>query len=119
MNVLVTGGAGYIGSHAVRALQKLQKSEGELCADAYNLGNGSGYSVLEGIKAVERVTGSKVPYSVGERRPGDPAVLVASAEKARRELGWQAQFAKLDQIVVSAWRWHRGRPEGYRRCSLS
>lgn len=65
------------------------------------------------IKAVELVTGNKVPYLVGARRAGDPAKLVASAEKARRELGWQTQFAELEQIVESAWRWHRGRPGGY------
>jgi UDP-glucose 4-epimerase len=95
------------------ALQKLLKSEDEPCADAYNLGNGSGYSVLDVIRAVERVTGSIVPYSVGARRAGDPAVLLASTEKARRELGWQPQFAELDKIVESAWRWHRGRTGGY------
>lgn len=95
------------------ALQKLLKCEGEPGADVFNLGNGSGYSVLEVIRAVERVTGIKVHYSVGARRVGDPAVLVASAEKARLELGWKPQFAELEQIVESAWRWHRGRPGGY------
>jgi len=101
-------------------LQKLLKHEGEPCTDAFNLGNSSGYSVLEVIRAVEQVTGIKVPYSVGMRRAGDPAVLVVSAEKVRLELGWMTQFAELEQTVESAWRWHRGMPGGLRwRCSLN
>jgi UDP-glucose-4-epimerase GalE len=72
----------------------------------YNLGNGQGYSVLDVLKAVERVTGEKVPYEVGLRRAGDPAVLVASAKRAVSELGWRPEFGELDDIVGSAWRWH-------------
>jgi UDP-glucose-4-epimerase GalE len=86
------------------ALEKLQEGQ----ADAvYNLGNGKGYSVLEVIKAAERVTGLSINYRVGERRPGDPAALVASSEKAERELGWKPLKPGLEDIVASAWRWHR------------
>nr|WP_277995702.1 MULTISPECIES: NAD-dependent epimerase/dehydratase family protein [Moorella] len=77
---------------------------------AYNLGSGRGYSVLEVIKAAEKVTGKKVPYRVGPRRPGDPAVLVASAEKAMAELGWRPRYTELEDIIATAWQWHRRRP---------
>jgi UDP-glucose-4-epimerase GalE len=76
---------------------------------AYNLGNGSGYSVKEVIACVERVTGQAVPWTLAPRRPGDPAALVGSAQKARRELGWQPQFDTLEQIVETAWRFHLSR----------
>lgn len=78
---------------------------------AYNLGNGTGYSVLEVIRVVEKVTRQKVPYEIGPRRDGDPAVLVASATKAERELGWRPIHTSLEAIVESAWRWHR-KPDG-------
>jgi UDP-glucose-4-epimerase GalE len=81
----------------------------ERAGAVYNLGNGQGYSVLEVLKSVERVTGKKVPYEMGPRRAGDPAVLVASAERAERELGWRPKFTKLDDMVSSAWEWHRKR----------
>jgi UDP-glucose 4-epimerase len=79
----------------------------------YNLGNGDGYSVREVIHACEDVTGQKIPAVEKPRRPGDPPRLVASAEKAKRELGWSPQFPKLEQIVSSAWRWHQRHPRGY------
>ena len=79
----------------------------------YNLGNGSGFTVLEVVQAAERVTGRPIAYEIGPRRPGDPAVLVASSEKIRRELGWRPRFATLDQIIGSAWDWHSRHPEGY------
>jgi UDP-glucose 4-epimerase len=78
-----------------------------------NLGNGTGYSVLQVIESVERISNHKVPYRFCPRRPGDPAVLVASSERARRELGWQPRFANLDEIVRSAWRWRAAHPTGY------
>lgn len=78
-----------------------------------NLGNGTGHSVLQVIDAVERVSGRKVPYRMCPRRPGDPPVLVASSERARRELGWQPRFADLDDIVRTAWRWREAHPNGY------
>jgi UDP-glucose-4-epimerase GalE len=91
------------------ALAKLLEEEGLAKATAYNLGNGQGYSVLEVIRAVEKVTGLDVPYEIGARRAGDPAVLVASAVKAEQELGWRPKLASLKQIIESAWRWHQSR----------
>jgi UDP-glucose 4-epimerase len=78
-----------------------------------NLGNGSGHSVLEVIAAVERVSNHKVPYRFCPRRPGDAAVLVASSERACRELGWRPRYANLDEIVHSALRWREAHPDGY------
>lgn len=79
----------------------------------YNLGNGNGFSVREVIDTARRVTGKKIPAEVGEPRPGDPAVLVASSEKIRRELGWIPEYDSLEAIIESAWEWHRRHPEGY------
>jgi UDP-glucose 4-epimerase len=92
------------------ALEALVKGK---ASRVYNLGNGSGFSVLEVIWAVEQATGRTVPYAIGPRREGDPAVLVASAEKARTELGWQPRYASLEKIIETAWRWYRSRPAGY------
>ncbi len=72
-------------------------------SDQFNVGTGTGRSVLEMIQAVESVTGSKVPYTVGPRREGDPAALVASSEKLRATLGWAPQYAELRTIVEHAW----------------
>lgn len=80
---------------------------------AYNLGNGNGYSVFEVVKVAEEVTGKKID-AVGEpRRPGDPAVLVASSEKIMRELGWSPKFPDLKTIIQTAWNWHSSHPNGY------
>jgi UDP-glucose-4-epimerase GalE len=79
----------------------------------YNLGTETGHSVREVIAAVERVAGAKVPHTVGPRRPGDPARLVASAGKIRRELGFQPAHLGLEAIVESALRWRRDHPKGY------
>jgi len=79
----------------------------------YNLGNGAGFTNLEVVEAARRVTGRPIAYEIGPRRPGDPAVLVASSEKIRRELGWQPRYPTLDQIVGSAWEWHSRHPNGY------
>ncbi len=79
----------------------------------YNLGNGDGYSVREVIRACEKVTGQPIPALERPRRPGDPPKLVASAQKAIRELGWAPQFPKLEDIVASAWAWHKQHPDGY------
>ena len=78
-----------------------------------NLGSGHGYSVREVVSAVERVTGARVPCAAGDRRPGDPAALLASCERARAELGWEPAYGALDAIVETAWRWHRSHPRGY------
>ncbi len=73
----------------------------------YNLGNGSGFSVLEVIDSARRVTGHPIPVEVCPRRPGDPAVLIASSEKIEKELGWKPRHTTLDSIVASAWEWHQ------------
>ncbi|MGH9606075.1 MAG: UDP-glucose 4-epimerase GalE [Terracidiphilus sp.] len=75
----------------------------------YNLGNGKGFSVLEVIESARRVTGHSIPAEVHPRRPGDPAVLVASSQKAIRELGWIPRYTQLDDIVRTAWLWHQKR----------
>jgi UDP-glucose 4-epimerase len=80
---------------------------------AYNLGNGRPTSVREVVDAVERVTGRKVPVTIGPRRPGDPGVLYASSAKIKRELGWRPEFEQIDVIVETAHRWRQAHPEGY------
>jgi UDP-glucose 4-epimerase len=75
----------------------------------YNIGNGQGFSIREVIESARRVTGHPIPVEEAERRPGDPAVLIASSEKIERELGWKREFDKLDEIVASAWKWHQQR----------
>jgi UDP-glucose-4-epimerase GalE len=79
----------------------------------YNLGIGKGYSVKEVIDAAERVTGRRVPVEYGPRRPGDPAALFADATKIRQELGWSASHTSIDDIVATAWNWHKNHPRGY------
>jgi UDP-glucose 4-epimerase len=75
----------------------------------YNLGNGKGFSVREVIDSARRVTGHPIPAEVHPRRPGDPAVLVASSEKAIRELAWKPRYTQLDDIIRTAWIWHQKR----------
>jgi len=75
----------------------------------YNIGNGQGFTVREVIESVRRVTGAPIPVEEQPRRPGDPAVLVASSEKIKRELAWSPKFADLDRIVATAWEWHQKR----------
>ncbi len=79
----------------------------------YNLGNGDGYSVKQVIQTCEKVSGKKIPTIEKPRRPGDPPRLVASAEKAVRELGWKPKYPRLEDIVVTAWAWHKKHPDGY------
>jgi len=79
---------------------------------AYNIGSGSGCSVAEVCKAVEKAVGQPLTLKEGPRRPGDPAVLVASAEQLRNDLKWQAQFG-LEEIIQTAWLWHCKFPHGY------
>ena len=79
----------------------------------YNLGNGDGYSVREVIRMCEKITGGRIPAVERPRRAGDPPQLVAAAEKAMRELNWKPKFQKLEDIVVTAWEWHRRHPNGY------
>jgi UDP-glucose 4-epimerase len=85
------------------AVEYLEQHEG---AFTFNLGNGLGFSVREVIAAAERVTGRPVPHEFAPRRPGDPATLVASSDRARHRLGWQPRFVSLDDILASAWQWH-------------
>lgn len=82
-------------------------------SDVFNLGNGQGYSVLEVLRTAEEVVGHSIPYSFAPRRAGDPAVLVASADKAKRVLGWQPQFGELKTIISTAWSWHKKHPNGF------
>jgi len=79
----------------------------------YNLGNGNGYSVREVIDTVRNVTGHPIPAVETPRRPGDAPRLVASSEKIRSELGWQPRYHSLEEIVATAWNWHRSHPHGY------
>jgi UDP-glucose 4-epimerase len=80
---------------------------------AYNLGNGRGYSVTEVINTARRVTDREIPTESAPRRDGDPARLVGSSEKFISQFGWQPQFADLEAIIETAWRWHRSHPDGY------
>jgi UDP-glucose 4-epimerase len=75
----------------------------------FNLGNGKGFSVREVIESARRVTGHPIPAEVCPRRAGDPAFLIASSEKAIRELGWKPKYTQLDDIVRTAWIWHQKR----------
>jgi UDP-glucose 4-epimerase len=92
------------------ALDRLERGGSSIAA---NLGNSTGHSVLQVIEAVERVSGRQVPHRFCPRRPGDPAALVASSERARRELGWRPRFADLDEIVRTALLWREAHPNGY------
>ena len=93
-----------------KALEYLRKGK---ASNAFNLGNGNGYSVKEVIETAREVTGHPIPVEVKERRVGDPAILVASFEKATNILGWKPQFDSLYKIIEDAWNWHKNNPEGY------
>lgn len=79
----------------------------------YNLGNGRGFSVKEVIETARQVTGHPIPAVIGPRRPGDPAVLIASSETINHELGWTPIYPSLRAIIETAWRWHVDHPNGY------
>ncbi|MGO9317298.1 MAG: UDP-glucose 4-epimerase GalE [Terracidiphilus sp.] len=91
---------------ALNALNTASAAQSRLI---FNLGNGMGFSVLEVIESARRVTGHPIPAEVHPRRPGDPAVLIASSDKAIRELGWKPRYAHLDEIIRTAWLWHQKR----------
>jgi UDP-glucose 4-epimerase len=93
---------------ALEALREKQKL-------IYNLGNGRGFSVRQVIDTVRKVTGHAIPAREAPRRPGDPAVLVASSEKIKTQLHWQPKFPGLEEIVRSAWDWRKAHPNGYAR----
>lgn len=82
-------------------------------SDVFNLGNGTGFSVKQVIDTARKVTDHPIPAKVSPRRAGDPAVLVASADKAKRLLNWQPRCPELETIIASAWNWHRRHPRGY------
>ncbi|HIS51961.1 MAG TPA: UDP-glucose 4-epimerase GalE [Candidatus Onthomonas avicola] len=94
----------------ILALEYLEKGGG---SDIFNLGNGVGFSVREVIETARRVTGHPIPTQETPRRAGDPAQLIASSEKAKTVLGWKPQYADLETIISSAWRWHKSHPHGY------
>lgn len=92
------------------ALERLM-SGGE--SAVYNLGNGKGFSVKEVVEVARKVTGKEIKAEVAPRRAGDPAVLVASSEKAKKELNWRPEFDSLKTIIETAWNWHKNHPNGY------
>ncbi len=95
----------------VSALEGLEG--GRIEAEVVNLGNGRGFSVREVVEAVARVTGRTPPTVPAPRRAGDPAILVASSERARARLGWEPRLAELETIVATAWAWHASHPHGF------
>jgi UDP-glucose 4-epimerase len=93
----------------LRALEEIDRVGGE----AFNVGTSRGYSILEVIEAAERIAGCKIPRKLSARRPGDPAVLVASKEKLKAALGWEAKHSSLEEVIASAWQWKQQHPHGY------
>ena len=97
----------------IKALEALAPERPSVKSGAYNLGNGTGYSNRQVIESCRRVTGHAIPVVEAGRRAGDPASLVASSDRIRRDLGWTPRYPEIDQIVESAWRWHERHPNGY------
>ncbi|MCM3162453.1 UDP-glucose 4-epimerase GalE [Metabacillus litoralis] len=96
----------------ILAIEKLRKDN---TSATYNLGNGNGFSVKQVIETARTVTGHPIPAEVAPRRAGDPAVLIASSEKAVNELGWKPKYADLHTIIESAWNWFQNHPKGYKK----
>lgn len=94
----------------ILAMEYLSKG-GE--SNIFNLGNGVGFTVKEVIETARKVTNHTIPIREEERRTGDPSVLIASSEKARKVLGWKPQYADLETIISTAWKWHVNHPDGY------
>jgi len=94
------------------ALLRLYKGED---SRIFNLGNGKGFSNKQVIQAVREVTGKEIKAEMGLRRAGDPATLIASSEKAVKELGWKPKYNSLESIIESAWQWHSSHPSGYQK----
>lgn len=94
----------------IKAIEKLFRDE---TSGIYNLGNGKGFSVKEVVEETRKVTGKEIKAVIEGRRPGDPSTLIATSEKAMKELGWTPRFNTLTQIIETAWKWHQGHPEGY------
>ena len=93
-------------AHVLALGRLLQGASEKGVSEAYNLGNGHGFSVREVIEVVRQVTGASIPVVEGDRRPGDPAILVADAAFAGRELSWRPSFYQLEKIVETAGAWH-------------
>lgn len=106
VHVLDLAQAHYLALNKLRTTQK---------SGIYNLGNGQGFSVSEVIEAARKVTGHPLPAQLGKRRAGDPAVLIASSQLAQEELGWVPQWNRLDQILQTAWGWHKNHPQGFNK----
>jgi UDP-glucose 4-epimerase len=100
-----------LGAAHLLALEATAETDPSL--EIYNLGSAAGFSVREVVEAARKVTGRAIPARVLKRRVGDPPVLVASSRRARRELGWQPQFSKLEQMLADAWAWREAHPTGY------
>ncbi len=84
-------------------------------SNIFNLGNGVGFTVKEVIECARKVTGHKIPAVISPRRAGDPAVLIASSEKAKKILGWKPQHDSLEEIIETAWKWHKNHPKGFQK----
>ena len=94
----------------ILALEYLKKNN---TSDSFNLGNGKGYSVKQVIDTVEKVTGIEIKKEVTPRRKGDPAILIATSEKAKNVLGWKPEYDSLETIIETAWNFHKEHPNGY------
>jgi len=95
----------------IMALDRLRDGA---ASTVYNLGNGKGFSVKEIIEAARRVTKHPIPAVICPRRAGDPSSLIASSKKAREEMGWQPRYKSIDDIIATAWKWHKNNPEGFK-----
>jgi len=104
----------HINDLAQAHLLALERLLNGLPGGQYNLGNGDGYSVKQVIDVARQVTKKQIPSKIVKRRPGDPAVLIGSSEKAIKELGWRPQFTALNTIIETAWKWHKNHPHGYK-----
>jgi UDP-glucose 4-epimerase len=93
----------------LRTLEEIDRVPGE----AFNVGTSDGYSNLQVVQTAERITGRKIPHRLSSRRPGDPAILVASNEKLKKTLGWEPAHSSLEEIIRSAWNWRQKFPNGY------
>lgn len=96
----------------ILAVDKLRKDG---TSATYNLGSGNGFSVKEVIDVARKVTGHPIPAEIAERRAGDPAVLIASSDRIKEELGWSPKYEDLNIIMETAWKWHKNHPEGYKK----
>lgn len=92
---------------ALKHMMKTNKS------DVFNLGTAHGYSNLEILESAKKVTGIDIPYTMGPRRGGDPDSLVADSTKARTVLGWKPKHENVDDVIATAWKWHKSHPKGY------